>query len=135
MCGVCVVCVGVYGGWVDTSIKDHLDGLLPSVPARPPQNISALVLNSTSVRLSWQPPSLEDQNGIIIMYTVNVSSITAMSFKSTDTELVVGNLNAFTQYNFTIAAETSVGSGPFSDPVQRMTLEGSEYLVCHRAKE
>ena len=69
------------------------------------------------------------------MYTVNVSSITAMSFKSTDTELVVGNLNAFTQYNFTIAAETSVGSGPFSEPVQRMTLEGSEYLVCHRVKE
>ena len=82
--------------------------------------------------LSWQPPSLEDQNGIIIQYTVAVSSTTAdyaMNISTTDTELVVSNLNAFTRYNFTIAAETSVGSGPFSDPVQRMTFEGSESLL------
>ena len=85
------------------------------------------------MRLSWQPPSLEDQNGVIIFYTVNVSSTSAgymMISATTDTELVVSSLNAFTWYNFTIAAGTSAGRGPFSDPVQRMTLEGSESFNC-----
>ena len=71
---------------------------------------------------------------MIIMYTVNVSNITAgymMSFTTSDTELTVNNLAPFTQYNFSVAAATSVGSGPFSDPVQAVTAEGSECLDCH----
>ena len=120
---------------MNSNMNDHaLTGCLSiSAPATPPQSISALVLNSTSVGLSWQPPSLEDQNGVIIFYTVNVSSTSAgytMISATTDTELVVSSLNAFTWYNFTIAAETSAGRGPFSDPVQRMTLEGSESFNC-----
>ena len=68
------------------------------------------------------------------MYTVNISNITAgymMSFTTSDTELTVSNLAPFTQYNFTVAAATSVGNGPFGDPVQAMTAEGSECLDSH----
>ena len=71
---------------------------------------------------------------MITMYTVNVSNVTAgymMSFTTSDTELTVSNLAPFTWYNFTVAAATSVGSGPFSDPVQAMTAEGSECLDGH----
>ena len=72
---------------------------------------------------------MEDRNGIITMYTVNVTSVTAgyvMTLSTSDTELTVTNLDPFTLYNFTVAAATSIGSGPFSDPVQAMTAEGSE---------
>ena len=67
-------------------------------------------------------------------YTVNISNVTVgymMSFTTSDTELTVNNLDPFTRYNFTVAAATSVGSGPFSDPVQAVTAEGSECLDCH----
>ena len=103
-----------------------------SVPVKPPQNVSVVVLNSTSVGVSWQPPSPEDRNGIITMYTLNVSSTTAgymMSFGTVNTEIIVDNLNPFTLYNFTVAAATSIGCGPFSDSVERMTVEGGESLV------
>ena len=70
---------------------------------------------------------------MITMYTVNISNITAgymMSFTTSDTELTVSNLAPFTQYNFSVAAATSVGNGPFSDPVQAVTAEGSECRNC-----
>ena len=91
--------------------------------------MSALTLDATSVKLSWQPPFIEDQNGVITLYTVNVTSVTAgymMTLSTSDTELTVTELDPFTLYNFTVAAATSIGSGPFSDPVQAMTTEGSE---------
>ena len=71
---------------------------------------------------------------MITTYTVNISNITVgymMSFITNGTKLTVSNLAPFTQYNFSVAAATSVGSGPFSDPVQAMTAEGSECLDCH----
>ena len=71
---------------------------------------------------------------MIMAYTVNISNVTAgymMSFTTNGTELTVSNLDPFTRYNFSVAAATSVGSGPFSDPVQAVTAEGSECLDCH----
>ena len=67
------------------------------------------------------------------MYTVTVSNVTAgylMNFVTNATELTVNELKPFTQYHFTVAAATSVGHGPISDPVQVMTAEGSECSDC-----
>lgn len=37
-------------------------------PSGPPQEVEAEVLSSTSIVLSWQPPAIQDWNGIIDGY-------------------------------------------------------------------
>lgn len=38
-----------------------------------PENVAVQVINTTSVRISWDPPPLEDRRGIIRNYTVRVT--------------------------------------------------------------
>ena len=97
--------------------------------------------------LSWNPPSLEMQNGIIIMYHViimeteihNLENGTVMSQMGLNRNRTYNISEGRTQlidmlhpsYNYTvrIAAATVVGIGPFSDPITVMTLEDGEYLL------
>lgn len=45
----------------------------PTAPSAPPRAVSA-VGNGTSVRISWQPPPLAEQNGVIRDYRVSGTS-------------------------------------------------------------
>ena len=45
------------------------------VPTGYPQDFSIEVLSSRSAVLSWIPPLIEEQNGIIISYTVRVVAV------------------------------------------------------------
>ena len=44
-------------------------------PSAAPVNVTGMNTSSTSLRISWLPPPVEDQNGIIIAY--NVTYVTA----------------------------------------------------------
>ena len=46
--------------------------LLIIVPSAPPQNVSVFAVNSTSIFVSWRPPIVTDQNGLIISYNISV---------------------------------------------------------------
>ena len=84
------------------------------------------VTSSTSLLLSWEPPELEDQNGVILGYVINVTAVeTGMNFelRSTETTLAVDGLRPFTTYICRIAARTVVGVGPFSIAVTAVTSQ------------
>nr|CAI5846534.1 unnamed protein product [Callosobruchus analis] len=48
---------------------------LEDVPTLPPENVQCSVLNAQSLHISWEPPAIEGQNGIIQGYKVTYHSV------------------------------------------------------------
>ena len=40
----------------------------PTAPSGPPTDVVATALSATTVSVSWQPPALLDQNGVVTAY-------------------------------------------------------------------
>lgn len=40
-----------------------------------PQDVKARPINSTSIHVTWQPPKVKDQNGVILGYQVHVQEV------------------------------------------------------------
>ena len=105
-----------------------------TAPSSPPENFVALPIDPHSVNFTWDPLPLEDQNGLIVGYVINVTvTATGRMFQLTSSTntLRVNFLEPFTIYICTIAAQTSVGLGPFSTTVAVMTPEDGTYgTIC-----
>ena len=113
----------------------------------PPENISASVVNSTTVEVTWDPPSIT--NGVLRYYTVvygssddmemmevNTSDVTTsgmgqnigsgqmmvMEVNSTNLTVLISGLDPFTNYTFYVLAVTITPSEP-SDSVTVLTDE------------
>ena len=90
-----------------------------------------------SVSFTWRPVLAEEQNGIIINYTINISEamsgqIIQRTLPSSQTSITVSSLLPFTTYFCSIAASTSVNIGPFSSPLLTVTtLEDSKCSYVH----
>ena len=100
-----------------------------TVPSSSPVSISSSDVTSTSAVISWDPPPYEDQNGVIISYTISVSvQETGESFiyTTSDTTYSFTALKPYRTYDITIAASTSVGTGPYSDIFMLTTAESSK---------
>ena len=98
----------------------------------PPFNLTVEATTAESITLSWSPPDVQSQNGIITGYLINVTAIEtgeSIQVSSTTTNLVIQSLRPFTVYDCTIAAMTSAGSGPFSIPLTVQTNETGERLI------
>ena len=94
-------------------------------------NVSTIT--STSANFSWMPPPIEQQNGIIIGYTIiyTVTDTNEAFFELTnDTFLFIDTLKPFQNYSFKIAANTSEGVGPFSPPINIKTNEDGKNNYC-----
>ena len=101
-----------------------------AVPVDPPLNLQVSVVNATSVHLTWSPPLIP--YGIIVSYIIlveeglaggNVTTLVANS--SLGTSNMVTNLLPYTYYNFSVAASTRIGTGPY-DTVSTTTAQTSE---------
>ena len=71
-----------------------------------------------------------DQNGIIITYEVLFEPLETFggthlpsTINATAFEVVATDLRAYVNYNISVRAYTSVGSGSYSDPISNRTLE------------
>lgn len=102
------------------------------VPEAAPQNVRAEAEDSSSVRVAWDPPPTELQNGHIThykLYYVEASrpdkEAVEMMLKTplSSTEFVLEELKKWTQYRVWLLAGTSVGDGPASDPITVRTQE------------
>ena len=96
-----------------------------TVPSAPPQHLRQDAITATSVTLSWQPPPLEDRNGLIRLYYVFVTELESgrsFTLNSTATNYRVQNLHPFYTYNFSVAAVT-VAAGSISDNITVQTSE------------
>ena len=92
----------------------------------PPENLVVEATTSNSITLSWIPPDMQAQNGIIVDYLINVTAIgtgEAFQVSSATTNLVILSLRPFTMYICLVAAETRAGTGPFSISLTVQTNE------------
>lgn len=83
-------------------------------------------LSPRSISISWEPPPLEDRNGDIIGYSVNVTAIEIgdkFHLSLMGTSLTQSFLRPFTTYEFRLAALTPAGVGPFSSVYRINTPE------------
>ena len=46
----------------------------PIVPSGAPQNVSVIVKSTSTARISWSPPTYIDRNGIIVNYTLRITT-------------------------------------------------------------
>ena len=106
-----------------------------TVPTGEPLNVKASSINSTSIRIFWEPPRAEEQNGVITAYHITVletetGALLTFTTTAMDNLLTVNSLHPFYNYNCSVAAYT-IGLGPSSSvPVQ--TLPESESLTTVR---
>ena len=89
--------------------------------------------SSRSVTFRWSAPLVEEQNGVIISYTLNITEagsgqITQRTVPSSQTSVTISSLLPFTTYFCSIAASTSVNRGPFSPTLTVNTPEESKEL-------
>lgn len=85
--------------------------------------------------MTWQPPPPEHQNGIITAYIVNVSlednETLVQHYTTSSLSVTLVGLLPFSTYMVLVAAETSVGRGPFSSGLRIYTPEdGKIFYHC-----
>ncbi|XP_041067298.1 roundabout homolog 2 isoform X2 [Carcharodon carcharias] len=93
-------------------------------PSAPPQSVTVMMVgnhNSTSISVSWDPPPLEQQNGIIQEYKIwCLGNATRFHInKTVDAAIrsvVIGSLLPGVQYRVQVAASTGAGVGVKSEP-------------------
>lgn len=99
--------------------------LITLAPSAPPLNLTAMVINSSSVQLSWLPPMENQRNGDIRHYNIRVIELhTGRKFplSSTNTTFIYAQLHPAYAYQFSVAAVT-VDVGPYTDSILTTTPE------------
>ena len=98
-------------------IHEHIIHIsLHTVPSGPPENVQVATISSTSIKLLWDPPIPQDQNGIIQAYNITLTEAETgrlLNFQEevTLSFLVVNVLHPYYTYQCRISAVT-IGPGP-----------------------
>ena len=83
--------------------------------------------------ITWQPPTFEDQNGVIIYYQLIVSQsqfeIPDITVNVNTTSHTLTNLEEHVQYAVVVAAATRIGVGPFSSAVNFTTQQDGKTTI------
>ena len=104
-----------------------------TVPGEP-RRVKAEAINSTAVKIEWQPPEEKEQNGIIRGYQIYYMKVEREEPSSgmevyelgDATEATIGSLEPDTTYNFQVAAFTRKGDGLRSRLKQAKTKGAGE---------
>ncbi len=105
----------------------------PPAPSAAPTAVTIQDVGSTHVNISWQPPPVEHQNGVIRLYQLTLtlhSSITDMEDLTFHTALAaidIPDLLPHHNYTFVLSAVTLV-RGPESAVFRFQTLEDGMYV-------
>ncbi|XP_070560803.1 protein sidekick-2-like [Ptychodera flava] len=111
------------------------------IPSGPPTHIQVVPMDDepSSLQVTWQPPCLDDRNGVIRGFILhfceaeNVSTSVSCTDKNTKTQNIsavvtrqLENLKPFTHYAVWLAAYTGVGAaGPNSTVTWNITAQGT----------
>lgn len=85
--------------------------------------------------LIWSPPLIPHGNivsyTILVKYASNGGNVTTVvTSASSGTNYTINNLLPFTFYNFSIAASTRIGTGPYAT-TSIQTPQDSKYALAH----
>ena len=103
--------------------------LYPSAPTGPPLNLAVQSVNSTSLTLSWEPPSLAHQTGATLNYTLTCippaeSSLPpVVSVFTTAGAHTLNGLTPATLYSCSVFATNVYGNSPPAN-ISAMTEDG-----------
>lgn len=123
----------------------HSPRLSPLTAPSAPLSVTANNASSTSISVSWSPPSI--RRGTITSYTITYyitgdgpsSSAIVVEDDGSATSTVIEDLMKYTNYTVFVQASTSVGIGDSSDMVTVFTDEDGErcnlyMIVVHYLK-
>ncbi len=115
---------------VTTGIKDLiLISTLHSDPTGPPLSVNVICHTAESIKITWKPPELLRQNGLITSYVLHTNSSAEKAiYSSTKQATIIVGLFPYTTYYVSVSAANSVGEGPFAEPVIITTLEDGNFL-------
>ncbi|XP_061634222.1 receptor-type tyrosine-protein phosphatase S isoform X6 [Phyllopteryx taeniolatus] len=110
--------------------NDMSQKTLQAKPSAPPQDIKCSSTSSTTLLVSWRPPPLKSQNGLLAGYRVHyqvaeqsegvgdyVEPMEEPTVPATEEQVLLQRLDKWTQYRITVSAFTVVGPGPESEPL------------------
>ena len=87
-------------------------------------------VDSSCIRVVWQPPPRSQRHGTITYYKVLYSEVNTnpskkleLNVTSDETSVLLKNLNKWTDYRISVLAGTEVGDGPASEPIVLRTDE------------
>ena len=100
-------------------------------PTSSPLNVTVTVVSSVAISVTWHPPLIQDQNGIITSYIIQLydtvnDQTTLYEREGHHSQIVIDELHPYYMYDVSMAAET-VDLGPFSTTQSIQTLEDSQY--------
>lgn len=107
-----------------------------TAPSAPPTSLSINVTSPQSLVVSWDPPPLEDRNGIIRYYIIRIrgeeedTSLREINTQSSTTRFTVEDLHPYYNYNVSVAAGTTA-TGPFTPTVRVQIPETGQFSYTH----
>ena len=107
-------------------------------PNAPPSIVSGHIVNSTSIFFSWGQVPFQDQNGVILSYTVTYRALPGGSSQTKnvtapENHTTLTGLHEFTNYSITVFASTSKGRGNQSTPIVVITDEDGKFVISEVA--
>ena len=88
---------------------------MPVAPSGPPQSF-VVVKDVTSLTCSWDFPTEDDSNGVIVSFDlvcmVDGATVIDMTLDPTVLSITVDLYELSTTYSCTVAASTAIGMGP-----------------------
>ena len=82
-------------------------------------------VSARSIHLQWNPPSENDQNGLIVGYIAQyfiTTTNSSMAIETNTTELLL-DAQPYTNYRIRVAAFNAAGHSPFSEFTSVDTLQ------------
>ena len=99
--------------------------------------MEVLALSSIEILIRWDTAPPIDENGIITTYEIEYEpqmtfngDVSGGTLNTSSNSLQLTGLEEFVEYNVSVRAYTSVGSGPFSPVVTNRTLEDGKIESC-----
>ena len=103
-------------------------------PSGAPTDVKNTKKEPTSLEITWKPPAVEHQNGIITNYTLKYREkgqrALFITVGGSKLSVVLHNLKKFTDYMVWVLASTVEGPGPYSERQTFKTAEGRESNSC-----
>jgi len=92
--------------------------------------VTAEKILSTSILLSWQPPTSDSINGILMNYLIKVklNNSIVFTYNTSSTSYNVTGLKKFTNYTFMVSAENQIGEGPSKVFIAVTDSDGKFYI-------
>jgi len=99
-------------------------------------NLSAALVLSRRLILTWDSPAAEERNGIITGYNISIASLSspfedALHFFTMSPTITVDSLSPYTEYICIVAASTIVGLGPYTVEFHVQTQQDGKYCITH----